>query len=94
MPHDYQPHKFNQFDGKGNLKQHVAHFIEMCSNAGTKGDKLVKQFIRSFKGIAFDCYINLEAKSINNWEQMEYEFLNRFYSSHHTVSMMELTNSK
>jgi len=38
MPHGYQPPKFNQFDGKGNPKQHVAHFIETCTNAGMEGD--------------------------------------------------------
>ncbi|KAL0419221.1 UNVERIFIED_CONTAM: hypothetical protein Sradi_1335600 [Sesamum radiatum] len=27
MPMGYQPPKFQQFDGKGNPKQHVAHFI-------------------------------------------------------------------
>jgi len=26
MPCGYQPPKFQQFDGKGNPKQHVAHF--------------------------------------------------------------------
>jgi len=40
MPCGYQPPKFNQFDGKGNPKQHIAHFIETCSNAGTEGDRL------------------------------------------------------
>jgi len=42
MPYGYQPPKFNQFDGRGNPKQHVAHFIETCNNAGTGGDLLVK----------------------------------------------------
>jgi len=28
MLYGYQPLKFNQFDGRGNLKQHVARFIE------------------------------------------------------------------
>jgi len=36
--HGYRLPKFNQLDGKGNPKQQIAHFIEMCSNAGTKGD--------------------------------------------------------
>jgi len=94
MPHGYQPPKFNQFDGKGNPKQHIAHFIETYSNAGTEGDRLVKQFVRSLKGIAFDWYTNLEPESINSWEQMEHEFLNRFYSTQRTVSMTELTNTK
>jgi len=41
-------------DAKGNPKQHIAHFIETCSNAGTEGDRLVKQFILFLKGVAFD----------------------------------------
>ena len=56
MPHSYQPPKFQQFDGKGNPKQHVTHFIETCNNAGTDGDLIVKQFIKTLKGIAFDWY--------------------------------------
>ncbi|KAM2041973.1 hypothetical protein ACFXTH_035559 [Malus domestica] len=42
MPMGYQPPKFMQFDGKGNPKQHVAHFVETCNNAGTEGDYLTK----------------------------------------------------
>ncbi|KAL0290915.1 UNVERIFIED_CONTAM: hypothetical protein Scaly_2653400 [Sesamum calycinum] len=43
MPVGYQSLKFQQFDGNGNPKQHVTHFIETCNNAGTYGDHLVKQ---------------------------------------------------
>ncbi|KAL0287856.1 UNVERIFIED_CONTAM: hypothetical protein Scaly_2752000 [Sesamum calycinum] len=46
MPIGYQPPKFQQFDGKGNPKQHVAHFVKTYNNAGTYGDHLVKQFVR------------------------------------------------
>jgi hypothetical protein len=94
MPPGYQPPKFQQFNGKGNPKQHVAHFVETCNNAGTNGDLLTKQFVRSLRGNAFDWYTDLESESIDNWEQIEREFLNRFYSTHRTVSMMELTNTK
>jgi hypothetical protein len=94
MPLGYQPSKFQQLDGKGNPKQHVAHFVETCNNAGTDGDLLIKQFIRSLRGNAFDCYTDLELESIDNWEQMEREFLNCFYSTRCTVSMMEVTNTK
>ncbi|KAK4389712.1 hypothetical protein Sango_2308200 [Sesamum angolense] len=93
MPMGYQPPKFQQFDGNGNPKQHVAHFVETCNNTGTYGDHLVKQFVRSLKGNAFDWYTDLEASSIDGWEQLEQEFLNRFYSTRRTVSMVELTNS-
>uniref|UniRef100_A0A6N2M0I5 Ty3-gypsy retrotransposon protein n=1 Tax=Salix viminalis TaxID=40686 RepID=A0A6N2M0I5_SALVM len=52
MPLSYQPPKFQQFDGKGNPRQHIAHFVETCNNAGTNGDLMVKQFVRSLKGNA------------------------------------------
>ena len=94
MPAGYQPPKFQQFEGKGNLKQHVAHFVETCNNAGTYGDYLVKQFVRSLKGNAFDWYTDLEPNSIDSWEQLEHEFLNRFYSTRRKVSMVELTNTR
>ncbi|KAM1100373.1 hypothetical protein ACFX2B_006781 [Malus domestica] len=93
MLRGYQPPKFMQFDGKGNPKQHVAHFIETCSNTGTEGDYLVKQFVRLLKSNAFDWYTDLEPESINSWDQLEREFLNRFYSMSRTVSMLELTST-
>ncbi|TYK20964.1 ty3-gypsy retrotransposon protein [Cucumis melo var. makuwa] len=64
----YQPPKFQQFDEKGNPKQHVAHFIETCETTGTRGDLLVKQFIRTLKEKAFHWYANLEPESIDSWE--------------------------
>ncbi|KAM1027899.1 hypothetical protein ACFX2A_041604 [Malus domestica] len=94
MPRGYQPSKFMQFDGKGNPKQHVAHFVETCNNAGMEGDYLAKQFVCSLKGNAFEWYTDLEPESINSWEQLEREFLNRFYSTRRTVSMLELTSTK
>ncbi|KAL0434503.1 UNVERIFIED_CONTAM: hypothetical protein Slati_2784600 [Sesamum latifolium] len=63
-------------------------------NAGTYGDHLVKQFVRSLKGNAFDWYTDLEVGSIDGWEQLEQEFLNRFYSTRRIISMVELTNSR
>jgi len=38
MPYGYHPPKFKQLDGRGNPKQHVAHFIEMCNNSGIGGN--------------------------------------------------------
>ena len=54
----------------------------------------LKEFVPSLKGNAFDWYIDLQPESIDNWEQLEREFLNRFYSTRRTVGMMELTNTK
>ncbi|KAI3456993.1 hypothetical protein Pfo_013656 [Paulownia fortunei] len=61
----YQPLKFQQFNGKGNSKQH--------------------QYVHSLIENAFDWYTNLEANSIDSWEQLEQEFLNRFYSTRYIV---------
>ena len=36
----------------------------------------------------------MQPESIDNWEQLEREFLNQFYSICHTVGTIELTNSK
>ncbi|GAV85409.1 LOW QUALITY PROTEIN: hypothetical protein CFOL_v3_28846, partial [Cephalotus follicularis] len=47
MPLGYQPPKFQY------PKQHVAHFIKTCNNARL-GDYMVKQFVCSLKGAAFD----------------------------------------
>ncbi|KAL0409670.1 UNVERIFIED_CONTAM: hypothetical protein Sradi_1901400 [Sesamum radiatum] len=57
MPMGYQPPELRQFDGKGNPRQHNAHFIETCNNAGTDCDLLVKQFVRSLKENTFDWYV-------------------------------------
>ena len=68
MPNGYQPPKFLQFDGKENPKQHIAHFVETCENAGTQGNLLVKQFVRLLKGNSFNWYTDLELESIDSWE--------------------------
>ncbi|KAA0063852.1 ty3-gypsy retrotransposon protein [Cucumis melo var. makuwa] len=58
------------------------------------GDQLVRQFVRSLKGNAFEWYTDLETEVIDSWKQLENEFLNCFNSIRRTVSMMELTNTK
>ena len=66
MPRNYQPPKFQQFDGKRNPRQYIAHFVETCNNAGTDGDLMVKQFVRTLKGNVFDWYTDLESGSIDS----------------------------
>ena len=55
----YQLKIFESFDRKGNLKQHVARFVETYNNLNTKGDFLVKQFVRSYWKNTFNWYIDL-----------------------------------
>ena len=66
MPRGYQPPKFMQFDGKGNPKQYIAHFIETCNNVGMEEGYFVKQFLHLLKGNVVDWYTNLELESINS----------------------------
>ncbi|KAH7861150.1 hypothetical protein Vadar_022207 [Vaccinium darrowii] len=60
MSAGYQPSKFQQFNGKGNPKQHIAHFVKTCNNATTDGGVLVKQFVRMLTSNAFNWYYDLE----------------------------------
>ncbi|KAA0035858.1 retrotransposon gag protein [Cucumis melo var. makuwa] len=90
----YQPPKFQQFDGNGNRKQHIAHFLETCKNARSRGDQLVRQFVRSLKGNTFEWYTNLEPKVINSQEQIEKKFLNRFYSTTCVELILKLGREK
>ncbi|KAA0060062.1 ty3-gypsy retrotransposon protein [Cucumis melo var. makuwa] len=43
---------------------------------------------------AFEWYIDLDLEVIDSWEQLEKEFVNCFYNTRRTISMMELTNTK
>ncbi|KAL0361040.1 UNVERIFIED_CONTAM: hypothetical protein Sradi_3788500 [Sesamum radiatum] len=92
MLENYQSPKFQQFNGHGDPRQYIAHFIETCNNAGTDGHLLVKQFVLSSKETTFDWYIDLEANSIDSWDDLQNKFFSRFYSARHTVSMTELAN--
>ncbi|KAL0293719.1 UNVERIFIED_CONTAM: hypothetical protein Sradi_6922000 [Sesamum radiatum] len=92
MPKTYQPPKFQQFNGHGDPRQHIANFVETCNNAGTDRDLLVKQFELSLKGTTFHCYIDLEANSVDSWDDLQNKFFNCFYSARRTVSMIELAN--
>ncbi|KAA0066591.1 ty3-gypsy retrotransposon protein [Cucumis melo var. makuwa] len=54
---------------KGDPKQHIAHFVETCENAGSKGDQLGRQFVRSLKENAFEWYTDIELEVIDSWKQ-------------------------
>ncbi|XP_057770996.1 uncharacterized protein LOC130990780 [Salvia miltiorrhiza] len=73
--------------------------IEVSANGFIQIDQLKEiiegtmKFVRSLKGNAFDWYMDLESNSIDSSEQLEHEFLNRFYSTKRIVNMVELTSS-
>lgn len=86
-----QPPKLQQFDGKGNQRQYITHFVETCNNSDTFDDLMVKQFVLFLKGNAFNWYTDLESSTINSWKQLKHEFFNHFYSTRRILSMIELT---
>ncbi|KAA0066076.1 ty3-gypsy retrotransposon protein [Cucumis melo var. makuwa] len=88
MPNGYQPPKFQEFDGKGNPKQYVAHFSETCETSDTRVNLLVKKFVQTLKGNTFDWYTDLKSESIDSWQQLERDFLNHFYSSRHMLEQL------
>ncbi|KAA0038071.1 ty3-gypsy retrotransposon protein [Cucumis melo var. makuwa] len=94
MPFGCQPLKFQQFNKKGNPKQHIAHFIKTCENIGLRGDHLVRKFVRSLKENTFEWYTDMESKVTDSWKQLEKEFVNHFYSTKRIMSMIKLTNMK
>ncbi|KAL2505266.1 C2 calcium-dependent membrane targeting [Abeliophyllum distichum] len=55
---------------------------------------MAKQFVRSLRGAAFEWYTDLSAGSIDSWDQLEREFLTRFYSTRRTVNLPELARTK
>ncbi|TYK29836.1 ty3-gypsy retrotransposon protein [Cucumis melo var. makuwa] len=62
--------------------------------AGSREDQLVKQFVRSLKGNAFEWYTDLESEVNDSWEQLENKFLNCFYNTRRTIGMIELINTR
>jgi len=74
MPRGYQSLKFQHFDVKGNPKHHVAHFIKPCNNASMDDHQMIKQFVWTLKGVAFDWHTDLESESINSWGKWSKSF--------------------
>ncbi|KAK4406577.1 hypothetical protein Sango_0664200 [Sesamum angolense] len=79
MPMGYQPPKFQQFDGKGNPKQHMVHFVETCNNTGTYveltnsrqwKEELVIDYIKGWRNLSLNCKDRLsEASAIKTYIQ-------------------------
>ncbi|KAL0401866.1 UNVERIFIED_CONTAM: hypothetical protein Slati_4216500 [Sesamum latifolium] len=47
---------------------------------------------QQFNDVAFDWYIDLEANSINSWDDLQNKFFSYFYSARRAVSMIEFGN--
>ena len=72
----------------------MAYFIALCGDSARSGSLLLRQFVTSLDGPAFQWYSRLEPNSIPDWPTMEREFLLRFYDTQRSVSIAELTQTK
>lgn len=91
FPAGYHQPKFQMFDGSGDPDQHLAHFTSASGDTVRNGSLLLRQFVLSLTGPAFDWYSKLPSNSIPDWPSMKAAFLNHFYSTRRTVSLKELS---
>ena len=54
---------------------------------------MVRLFICTFKGVAFDWFKSLPSDSINSWIDLETRFLFRFYEDDTEVTMDKLLSA-
>ncbi len=93
FPPNYQQPQFSHFDGTGSPTEHIAHFLSQCGDTAQSGPLLMRQFVQTLRKAAFTWYSKLPPRKIENWDQMERAFLQRFYSTQKSVGITELTQT-
>nr|CAD1824887.1 unnamed protein product [Ananas comosus var. bracteatus] len=58
--------------------QHLAHFRATYGNTGGNSALLLRQFLQSLLGVAFESYYSLEDETITTWDDMEEAFRTKF----------------
>lgn len=82
--------KFKMFNGIGNLHQHIAHFKASCGDSDPNGLLLLRQFVQSLIGVAFERYFNLSDHSIQTCVEMEQKFKDRFATGSNRINVADL----
>ncbi|WJZ97157.1 hypothetical protein VitviT2T_015785 [Vitis vinifera] len=93
FPPNYQQPQFSHFDGTGSPTEHIAHFLSQCGDTAQSGPFLMRQFVQTLRKAAFTWYSKLPPRKIENWDQMERAFLQRFYSTQKSVGITKLTQT-
>ncbi|CAL5425633.1 unnamed protein product [Camellia sinensis] len=89
----FQP-DFKMFDGTGDPRQHVAHFLSRCGPIAQNEALCLQLFVQSLESSAFTWYANLPEGSIINWDSMVKEFLKQFCNTQRRVGVPELIETK
>ena len=89
-PMSFIPPRFKQFDGIGNPRQHLAQYRAICCNVGGSDALLLRLFVSSLTGVAFEWYADLPNDSVKTFAELEDLFIQRFVSAEHRVSVGDL----
>nr|ABD63124.1 hypothetical protein 18.t00020 [Asparagus officinalis] len=85
---------FTPFDGNGSPTQHLIYFKSHLGMISGNEALMVRSFVGTLRGPAFDWYRRLKPGSINNWDDMESSFLGSFFDDDDEVSIGTLFDEK
>ncbi|PKU71738.1 hypothetical protein MA16_Dca027254 [Dendrobium catenatum] len=74
-PAGFVPPRFRVFDGFGNPRQHVAQYRAICCNIGGNDALMLRLFVSSLGGVAFEWYADLPNDSVRTFAEMEQLFM-------------------
>ena len=85
---------FTAFDGNGSPTQHLIYFKSHLGVISGNEPLMVRSFVGTLRGPAFDWYRRLKPGSINSWEDLESMFLAHFFDDDTEVSIRTLFDEK
>jgi len=89
----FKPFTLHTYDDKSSLNHHIYYFRSQTTNVIDNNAIMVKLFIGTLKGVAFDWLRSLPNGSINSWVDLETQFLSQFYEDDTEVTMDQLLST-
>ena len=89
-PPKFKPPMLHTYNGKGSPNQHIYYFRSQTGNIIDNDAIMVRLFIDTLKGVAFDWFRNLPSSSINSWIDGETWFSSRFYENNTELTIDKL----
>ena len=74
----FKPPTVHTYDGKSSPNQHINYFRSQKGNVIENDAIIVRLFINTLKGVAFNWFKSLPSGSINSWVDLKIRFLSRF----------------
>ena len=93
-PPKFKAPSLHTFDGKGSPNQHIYYFKSQTGNVVLNDALLVRLFIGTLKGVAFEWFMKLPAGSIKKWGDLERLFLAHFFEDDTEVNLPTLLAAK